>query len=72
MVGATIQRGRHRHHPRGSFKSGRLPKVEFEKIAKVVSDADGIITPKKLKRTVQKKFRVNYHTTNIRQDIAQA
>ncbi len=54
-------------------KPGRPPKIELEKIAKLVSDADGIIiTPKKLKRTVQKKFRVNYHITNIRQDIAQA
>ncbi len=39
-VGATIQRGRHRR-PRRSFKSGRPPKIELEKIAKIVSDADG-------------------------------
>ncbi len=47
-------------------RSGRPPKIDLEKIAKIVSDADGIITPKKLKCIIQKKFRVNYHITNIR------
>ncbi len=49
-------------------KTGRPPKVRLDKIARVVSDANssGIITPKRLKSDIQKRFKVKYHITSIR------